>query len=51
MRIEGAARYVGLSVSMIRKLIREGRLETARIGTAVLVLTNSLDRLLSDGGA
>jgi excisionase family DNA binding protein len=51
MRIDGAAQYIGLSVSMVRKLIREGRLETARIGTAVLVLTRSLDRLLSEGGA
>jgi excisionase family DNA binding protein len=49
MRPIDAARYVGVSLSLIRKLDREGRIETARIGTCKLILTRSLDRLLEAG--
>jgi excisionase family DNA binding protein len=49
MRIETAASYLDQSVSTVRRLIKEGHLETARIGMSVLVLTRSADRLLEAG--
>jgi hypothetical protein len=49
MRIEDATRYIGVSESMIRKLIREGRLETVKLDACRLILVRSLDRLLESG--
>jgi excisionase family DNA binding protein len=49
MRPIDAARYLGVSESTIRKLIRQGRIEARSIGTARLVLVRSRDALLEGG--
>jgi excisionase family DNA binding protein len=46
MRPIDAARYIGVSLSMIRKLARDRRIEARRVGTCKLILVASLDRLL-----
>jgi excisionase family DNA binding protein len=46
MRIPRAAQYLDLSPSTVKKLVRQGRLESIRIGTARLILVRSLDALL-----
>jgi excisionase family DNA binding protein len=45
-RIPTAARYLDISASMVRKLIKQRKLETVSIGRSRLVLTRSLDHLL-----
>jgi excisionase family DNA binding protein len=44
-----AARYISVSESTIRKLVREGRVEAVKIGTVRLITVRSLDRLLVSG--
>jgi excisionase family DNA binding protein len=46
MRIPDAARYVGLSGSMVKKLIRQGKVSSVTIGRTRLVLVSSLNALL-----
>jgi excisionase family DNA binding protein len=43
MRPEQAAQYLGVSVTTIRRLIHRGALEKRRIGSAIVVLTRTLD--------
>jgi hypothetical protein len=47
MRLETAARYIGLSPSMLKKLAAQGRVQTVSVGRARLFLTASLDALLA----
>jgi excisionase family DNA binding protein len=49
MRVDQAARYLAVSVTTIRRLIKRRELETRRIGTALVVLTRSLDAFLERG--
>jgi excisionase family DNA binding protein len=49
MRPQQAGAYVGVSTTTIRRLIAQGRLETRRIGSALVVLTRSLDAFLERG--
>jgi excisionase family DNA binding protein len=49
MRISLVAELLDLSVSSVRRLIRDGRLDAIRIGAAVRVTEGSVDRLLSAG--
>jgi excisionase family DNA binding protein len=46
MRPEQAAAYIGVSVTTVRRLIGRGELEKRRIGSALVVLTRSLDAFL-----
>jgi excisionase family DNA binding protein len=46
MRPDQAGAYIGVSTTTIRRLIGRGELETRRIGTALVVLTRSLDAYL-----
>jgi excisionase family DNA binding protein len=46
MRIPEAARYIGISVSFMKKLIAQGRVRTVAIGRTRLVLVASLNALL-----
>jgi hypothetical protein len=48
MRPEAAGRYIGVSTTTVRRLIGKGELETRRVGSAVVVLVRSLDRLVGD---
>ena len=43
-----SARLLGVSVGLVRKLIRERKLETRRIGRRVLVPAEALVQLLED---
>lgn len=47
MRVTDAAKYLSISESMIRKLLRDGRLASVNIGARKLILTASLDRLIA----
>jgi excisionase family DNA binding protein len=49
LRVPEAAQYLSVSVSTIRRLIRQGELEVRRIGSVLLVPTRSLDALLERG--
>lgn len=49
MRVEAAARYVGISRSYMKKLITKGRVRSTKIGRTRLVFTASLHELLQDG--
>jgi excisionase family DNA binding protein len=49
MRPDQAGAYLGVSVTTIRRLIGKGELETRRIGTALVILTRSLDAFLERG--
>jgi excisionase family DNA binding protein len=49
MRPDQAAAYLSVSTTTIRRLINRGELETRRIGTALVVLTRSLDAFLERG--
>jgi hypothetical protein len=46
MQIARAARYADVSISTMRKWIRQRLVKVTRIGTVVLVLIDSLDALL-----
>jgi excisionase family DNA binding protein len=46
MRIPEAARYIGISVSFMKKLIAHGQVRTVAIGRTRLVLVASLNALL-----
>jgi excisionase family DNA binding protein len=48
-RIEQAAEYLNVSVSTVRRLIRDRKLEAVAIGTVKLVTLKALDRLLERG--
>jgi excisionase family DNA binding protein len=48
-RITAVADVLDISVSSVRRLIRDGQLEAIRIGASVRVTEASLDRLLSAG--
>jgi excisionase family DNA binding protein len=50
LRVPEAAQYLSVSVSTIRRLIRQKQIEAVSIGTAKLVLVRSLDALLERGG-
>jgi excisionase family DNA binding protein len=50
MRVQSAARYLDVSESYVRKLIGLKRLRSTKVGTAVLVLTESLDALVRGDG-
>jgi excisionase family DNA binding protein len=50
LRIEQAAQYLNVSVSTVRRLIRNGRLPSVSLGTVKLVTVRNCDRLL-EGGA
>jgi excisionase family DNA binding protein len=49
LRIADAAKYLSISESLLRKLVREGRLPSVKIGTIRLIATSSLDRLAERG--
>jgi excisionase family DNA binding protein len=49
MRVDQAGPYLGVSITTVRRLIAKGELETRRIGTALVVLTRSLDAYLEGG--
>jgi excisionase family DNA binding protein len=49
MRYATAARYLGISQSYIKQLVRNGELEARSLGTARVILTASLDALLARG--
>jgi excisionase family DNA binding protein len=44
-----AARYLSVSETTIRKLIRDGHVEAVKIGTVRLISVRSLDRLVERG--
>jgi excisionase family DNA binding protein len=46
MRIPDAARYTGLSASMVKKLLAQGRIRSVSVGRTRLVLVASLNDLL-----
>jgi excisionase family DNA binding protein len=46
MRIPSAAKYLDISESMVKKLLRQKKLESVQIGSARLILVRSLDALL-----
>jgi excisionase family DNA binding protein len=46
MRPEQAAMYLAISTSTLRRLIIKGDVEKRRIGSAVVILTRSLDAFL-----
>jgi excisionase family DNA binding protein len=46
MRIPTAAKYLDVSESLIRKWLRQGRVQSVQIGAARLILVSSLDSLL-----
>lgn len=48
MTIADAVKWSGLGRTKIYELASEGRLEMVKVGTRSLVLTASLERLLSD---
>jgi excisionase family DNA binding protein len=48
-RIEDAARYLNVSVSTVRRLIRDQKLAAIAIGTVRLVSIKTLDRFLERG--
>jgi excisionase family DNA binding protein len=48
-RIEDAARYLSVSVSTVRRLIRDRKLVAINIGTVKLVSIKALDRILERG--
>jgi excisionase family DNA binding protein len=50
MRPEQAGHYLGVSTTTVRRLINKDKLEVRRIGSALVVLTRSLDAFL-EGGA
>ena len=49
LRIAAVAEILDLSVSSVRRLIRDGRLDAVRIGASVRVTESSLDALLKTG--
>jgi excisionase family DNA binding protein len=49
MRPEQAAAYMGVSISTVRRLIGKGELERRRIGSAIVILTRSIDAFLERG--
>ena len=46
MRIPSAAKYLDVSESMVKKLLRQKKVELVQIGSARLILVRSLDALL-----
>jgi excisionase family DNA binding protein len=50
LQVARAARYADVSVSTMRKWIREGHVRVKRIGSLVLVLVDSLDAFLGYRG-
>jgi excisionase family DNA binding protein len=46
MRIPSAAKYLDVSESMVKKLLRQKKLDSVQIGSARLILVRSLDALL-----
>ena len=49
VRIEEAAKLVGLSKHTIRAYIRKGKIRAVKVGRAVLVPTAELERLVREG--
>ena len=49
LRISGVADILDISISSVRRLIRDGQLESIRIGSSVRVPEVSLERLLNAG--
>jgi excisionase family DNA binding protein len=49
LRIAGVAELLDISISSVRRLIRDGQLESIRIGASVRVPEASLERLISAG--
>jgi excisionase family DNA binding protein len=49
LRIAGVAELLDISISSVRRLIRDGQLEAIRIGSSVRVPEVSLERLLNAG--
>jgi excisionase family DNA binding protein len=49
MRAPDAARYVGVSVSLMKRWITEGKVRTTSIGRVRLVFTASLHALVEGG--
>jgi excisionase family DNA binding protein len=48
-RISAVAEHLDISVSSVRRLIRDGRLEAIRIGSSLRVTDASLNRLINAG--
>jgi hypothetical protein len=47
MRMDDAARFVGVSPSMMKKLVAKGTVRSVTIGNARIVLVDSLRQLLA----
>lgn len=48
-RITAVAEFLDISISTVRRLIRNGELKAIRIGASVRITEASLDRLLNAG--
>jgi excisionase family DNA binding protein len=49
LRLDDAARYLSISPSLLRKLVKQGKLQTVAIGACRVIKVSSLDALLTTG--